>query len=238
VGPFYQAPTRQVQGYTAREIGECMQDKARLDQISQALEKHYSATFAQHGATSRGVDWGPEAQCALRYTKMLEVIPPSERIQEETFELLDVGCGFGGLLGHATQDGLRLNYTGVDVSLSLVDKGRELYPNAQWLHGDVLHLPETRKFDYVVCNGILTQKLQASHLEMNAYAHAVIRKLFALCNKGIAFNVMSTYVNFQAGNLYYRSPVEMLSFCLGELTRKVRLDHAYPLYEYTTYLYR
>ncbi len=210
----------------------------KFAEISKAMETHYSATFAKHGATSRGVDWGPEDQCALRYSKMLEVIPDRERAKEQNFELLDVGCGFGGLLGHATQAGLQLNYSGLDVSQPLVEQGRALYPNAQWMQGDVLQVDDAQRYDYVVCNGILTQKLKASHLEMNAYAHAVIRKLFGLCKKGAAFNVMSTHVNFQADNLYYHSPVEMLAFCLGNLTRKVRLDHAYPLYEYTVYLYR
>jgi 2-polyprenyl-3-methyl-5-hydroxy-6-metoxy-1,4-benzoquinol methylase len=215
-----------------------MPDISKFSEISKAMESHYTATFKKHGATSRGVDWGAEEQCELRYAKMLEVIGDAERLTERPFELLDVGCGFGGLLGYASKSGLKLDYTGVDVSEALVDQGRALYPNAKWSHADVLNLPATRRYDYVICNGILTQKLTATHLEMNDYAAALIRKMFALCNKAVAFNVMSTHVNFQVDNLYYRSPVEMLAFCLAELTRKVRLDHAYPLYEYTMYLYR
>ena len=222
--------------YTFRAKGEGHLEKR--DAITQAMEKHYTSVFERYGATSRGVDWGPDDQCQLRYSKMLEVIPPSERVKEKHFELLDVGCGFGGLMQHAVGQGLVLDYTGIDVSGVLVDKGRSLFPQSQWLVGDALKLSEDKKYDYVVCNGILTQKLQATHLEMNDYAHALILKLFALSKKGVAFNVMSTLVNFQVDNLYYRSPVEMLSFCLGEVTRKVRLDHSYPLYEYTVFLFR
>lgn len=209
-----------------------------FDEISRCMAQHYTAAFNKHGATSRGVDWGPEDQCRLRYEKMLEVIPAEEKMKEKTIRVLDVGCGFGGILGYAGEKGLSLDYTGIDVSSALVDKGKALYPKAKWMTGDVLKMAETERFDYVICNGILTQKLQASHLEMNAYAHALIRKLFALAEKAAAFNVMSTLVNFQAPNLYYRSPVEMLSYCVNEITRKVRLDHAYPLYEYTVFLYR
>ncbi len=50
---------------------------------------------------------------------------------------------------------------------------------------------------------------------------------------------MTTKVNFFANNLYYRNPAEMLSWCLAEITPRLRIDHAYPpLYEYTVYLYR
>jgi hypothetical protein len=49
---------------------------------------------------------------------------------------------------------------------------------------------------------------------------------------------MTSYVNYQASNLYYRNPAELLAWCMSQLTSKVRLDHAYPLYEYTVYLYR
>jgi SAM-dependent methyltransferase len=212
--------------------------EASLDRISSDLEKHYTATFEKHGATSRGVDWGPEEQCKLRYDKMLEAIPAHERVSGKRFQVLDVGCGYGGLLSHAEASGLKLDYTGVDISSRLIEKGRELHPGAQWVLGDVLRMPDTTQYDYVVCNGILTQKLKATHLEMNAYAHALIPKLFSLAGKCVAFNIMSTMVNFQAENLYYRSPAEILSFCLNQITRKVRLDHAYPLYEYTVYLYR
>ena len=46
---------------------------------------------------------------------------------------------------------------------------------------------------------------------MEAFARRLVRKLFDLCRYGIAFNMMSTRVNFMAPNLYYQNPVEMLA---------------------------
>lgn len=62
---------------------------------------------------------------------------------------------------------------------------------------------------------------------MDHFLEALVRQMFALCKVGIAFNVMSSYVNFTAPNLYYRSPVEMLAWCMSEVSTKVMLDHAY-----------
>jgi SAM-dependent methyltransferase len=155
-----------------------------------------------------------------------------------TPSLLDVGCGYGGLLTHARAKGLALDYTGVDVSENMIRHAQETLPEATFFVGDILELAGQGDYDYVVCNGILTQKLTASIRDMNAFAQRLVEKMFALCRQGIAFNVMSSNVNFMADNLYYRSPIELLGWCYTAVTPHVRLDHAYPLYEYTVYLYR
>jgi hypothetical protein len=62
--------------------------------------------------------------------------------------------------------------------------------------------------------------------------------MFSLARHGIAFNMMSSHVNFMAPNLYYKNPLEITAFCATELSRRFRVDHAYPLYEFTMYVYR
>jgi hypothetical protein len=49
---------------------------------------------------------------------------------------------------------------------------------------------------------------------------------------------MSNRVNYMVDYAYYRSPVEILAFCLPELSNKCRIDHAYNRFEFTTYVYR
>ena len=52
-------------------------------------------------------------------------------------------------------------------------------PKAEFIHGDILDHSFNRKFDYVVCNGILTQKLEATGLEMDQFATRLIRRTSA-----------------------------------------------------------
>lgn len=206
-----------------------------MDPVSEALGRHYAEKFSQHGPSSEGVDWGPdEAKAALRYEKMLGVVAgvagrPS---------LLDVGCGYGGLLGYAAGRGVGLDYTGIDVARNMVEWAAANSPAGRFLHGDVLEHEFGAKFDYVVCNGILTQKLEVSGLQMDRFAARLVRRMFDLCEVGVAFNVMTTKVNYYSNNLYYRNPAELLAWCMSEVSAHVRLDHSYPLYEYTVYLYR
>jgi hypothetical protein len=45
-------------------------------------------------------------------------------------------------------------------------------------------------------------------------------------------------VDYTKENLYHRDPAELFAWCLAEITSMVRVDHAYPLFEYCVYLYR
>lgn len=205
--------------------------------ISAALGAHYAQAFAEHGASSRGVDWGEDtADHDIRLDRMLAVTEMGLRSDAEQ-SILDVGCGYGALLERMEARGIALSYTGVDICAPMIDAARARRPDATWRVGDILASEDTAAYDFAVCNGIMTQKLTATQRDMDAFAKTLIARLFQSARVGVAFNVMTTHVNFMSDNLYYRNPAELLAWCMSELTPRVRLDHAYPLFEYTVYLY-
>lgn len=207
-----------------------------MDSVSKSFREHYEKTFQQYGPTSKGVDWGDnEDRQYLRYEKMLSVI---ERGQTKVPTILDVGCGYGGLLKYAHMNKVALQYTGIDVAENMISWARKTFPKATFIVGDILEAEINQRFDYVVCNGILTQKLDVPGIMMDEFASKLIRRIFDLCLKGVAFNVMTTKVNYFSNNLYYRNPAELFSWCISEITSYVRIDHAYPLFEYTMYLFQ
>jgi SAM-dependent methyltransferase len=201
-----------------------------------AFKKHYAATFAAYGATSQGVDWGASEKVAVRYAKMLEVIE-AEQVKGRRISLLDVGCGYGGLLAYAKERNVALDYVGIDVVPEMIASARKAHPEAQFHVGDILATNFGRTFDYAVCNGILTLKLQASLRDADVFAQSLLRKMFASVRRGIAFNTMSTYVDFMGPNGYHKSPLEMIAFCASALSTCFRLDHAYAPFEYTVFVY-
>ena len=206
--------------------------------ISASLAAHYTERLRTHGAVPQGVDWGPDAaDHTLRLDRMLDVLRLDVPLATRP-SLLDVGCGFGSLLERIQARGLEVDYHGIDVAPAMIEAARAQHPGGSFAVADGAALALDRRFDFVVCNGVLTQKLQHSMRDMTDYAHTLIRSMYEHATVGIAFNVMSTHVNFMAPNLYYRSPVELLAWCLQELSPRVRLDHAYPLFEYTLYVYR
>lgn len=207
-----------------------------MTSISEKMEALFTSKFEAHGPTPEGVFWGPELdRFNLRFEKMLALIPEAERTSAS---LLDVGCGFGGLLGFARANGYRLDYTGVDLTENMIAWCQENWPDADFLQQDILKDSPLGEFDYVVANGLLALKLDAQRKEMDAHVRDIVRALFAHCKKGIAFNCMTDRVNFYSDILYYRNPLDFLGWCQNELSPYVKLDHAYPLHEYTIYVYR
>lgn len=203
--------------------------------ISKVLHDHYRKTFLEHGATSKGVDWGDKEWAArLRQEMMLKVVKPDTA----RASIFDVGCGYGALADTIKEMNLPLVYVGIDLVGEMISEAKYRHPEHEFIHGDILATSVACQ-DYVVCNGILTQKVSASTLEMNKFAQQLIKRMFELCKIGVAFNLMTTHVNFQRENLYYRNPAEMLGWCMSEITPHVRIDCAYDLwYEYTVYLYK
>lgn len=207
-----------------------------MHSISKELQLHYSKKFSLHGPSSEGVDWGTdEARALLRYDKMLNV---AAHLPKQRPSLLDVGCGYGGLYRRAIAKKIELQYTGIDIAANMIEWAAANLASGRFIQGDILDAQFEGTFDYVVCNGVLTLKLGVPALQMDEFAAQVIRRIFSLCDIGVAFNVMTTKVNYFSNNLYYRNPAELLAWCLSEITPHFRLDHAYPLYEYTLYLYR
>lgn len=62
----------------------------------------------------------------------------------------------------------------------MINSTKSLYPNDEWSCIDILNDSFHGQYDYVVYNGILTQKLNVSHKLMDRYAHELIKKMFNL----------------------------------------------------------
>ena len=206
-----------------------------MDNITQKLKEHYVKKFDEHGASSQGVDWGPQEKADIRYQVMMNVVHEADR--EAGFSMLDVGCGYGGQLDFAKANGYTAQFTGIDVAPNMIEHANQNLPEGEWITTDLFGWDDNRQFDYVVCNGILTQKLSTTTLEMEAFASKLIASMWAKTRKGLVFNCMTTHVDFKNDGNFYKNPLEMLAEAL-KYTHDVRLDHAYPLYEYAIYMYR
>ncbi|MEM9202303.1 MAG: class I SAM-dependent methyltransferase [Actinomycetota bacterium] len=203
-----------------------------------ALVRHYEACFARHGATAAGVDWPDEAGAALRYDVMLDLIR-HDPLAPTTPTLLDFGCGAGGLLEHLRADALgeHIAYRGHDLSARYIEYCRQTYPDVEFTIGDVLDGYELAPVDYVVANGVFTERLSLGHDAMFAFMVSVLSKLAEVAQRGVAFNVMSTHVDWERDDLFHVDPGRVADLA-GSIGRRFAIRHDYPLYEFTTYLYR
>lgn len=210
------------------------QTQAKL--YSQLID-HYEDCLARHGDSHRGVDWPNPQDAATRYRVMLDVIRPSH----ERPSLLDFGCGAAHLCEYLQAQNLsQIDYAGLDLSAQFVALAKAKFPTRCFYHADILNADETSlpSFDYIVLNGVLTEKLAMSFDEMWDYTQRLLHAVFAKARMGIAFNVMSKQVDWERNDLFHL-PLDLLTgFLTRELSRHFVIRHDYGLYEYTTYVYR
>jgi Methyltransferase domain len=198
---------------------------------------HYEECLARHGDSHLGVDWPNVADAETRYRVMLDVIRQPD---DGPIALMDFGCGAAHLNEYLRRhERTDVRYLGVDASPRFVDLSRRKFPNATFYCADVLAddvaLPAV---DYVVMNGVLTEKRGLPFDEMRDYMFRLLTRVFSFARIGLAFNVMSHHVDWQRDDLFH-VPYDLLAaFLKANLSRHFAFRADYGLYEYTTYVYR
>ena len=141
-------------------------------------------------------------------------------------------------LHHRSQEDL-FDYQGVDISSQFIALCESKFPSHTFIQRDVLRddrgVPST---DYVVMNGLFTERRDLSFEEMWTFMCQILERAWAAADRGIAFNVMSTQVDWQRQDLFHVPTDRLLEHVCGSLSRHTVLRHDYGLYEYTCYVYR
>ncbi len=210
-------------------------NKNYLDKIV----KHYENCLEQHGDSHLGVDWPKTEDVYKRYKVMVDIIRIAED-KSDLVSLLDFGCGAAHLLEYIREQNLQnIAYAGLDVSEKFVDLSKSKFPETVFYQLDILddkaELPE---FDYIVMNGVFTEKRELSFKEMWEYFEKMISKVFRKAKKGLAFNVMSKAVDWERDDLFHVPADMLIDFLTKKLTRNFIIRNDYGLYEFTTYIYK
>jgi SAM-dependent methyltransferase len=203
-----------------------------------AIIRHYEVCFEKHGPTHRGADWPNAEDLAIRFEVMLGVV---RDVGPKPASLLDLGCG-PALLLDFLRDTNRLeqfNYQGIDLSPAMITAANTRWPGHHFECRDILSDPmPTEAFDYVIMNGVLTEKVGLTQEVMSQYAQRIIASAYDMARVGIAFNVMSAHVDWQRDDLFHWPFDEMAAFLKKRCSRHFMIRADYGLYEYTVYVYR
>jgi SAM-dependent methyltransferase len=201
------------------------------------LVRHYEDCFVRHGRTPKGVDWPNADDLATRFEVMLGLL----RAAPARPQLLDLGCGPGLLLDHLQATGRvgAVHYAGIDLSEPMLASARGHWPSHAFERRDILTEPlATRSFDYVLMNGVLTERRSLSQEQMVAFALDLLAAAFDAARVGIAFNVMSKLVDWERDDLFHWGFDEMSRCVSRRLSRHLLIRADYGLYEYTVYVFR
>lgn len=202
-----------------------------------AIVQHYESCLLKHGDTHLGVDWPNLIDAELRYAVMLDAIQPIER----QVTLLDFGCGAAHMYEYINKKKKNKNiiYSGLDMSEQFISLCKSKHPDVQFYCGDVLNddmnLP---KFDYIIMNGVFTERCSLDEEEMFDYMGKLLVALYGIVEVGMAFNVMSKNVDWERNDLFHLSLDKLSEFLARNVSRNFTIRADYGLYEYTTYVYK
>ena len=200
------------------------------------LIKHYEDCLEKHGDCPKGMDWPNEEELERRFKVMSDLVVEPNRNNN----ILDLGCGSGLFYDYLerTKKIPQWNYTGIDMSEPMIELAKKKRCGVKFLTQDVIKTPPPDKtFDYVILNGVLTEKHDLSQDEMILFAKDILRRAFVLAKFGIAFNVMSKNVEWERDDLFHWGLDDLTKFLSSEITRHFIIRNDYGLFEYTTYAF-
>ncbi len=192
-----------------------------------ALVKLYADRVVELGYDVRSIGWKSVEDQVLRFKILAEIgIRAGDSV-------CDVGCGFGDLEPFLRETVGTVGYAGVDISAELLEVARSRRPNLRFTLTDILDVAYADMADWHLLSGALSFKLE----DNLSFTRRMLERMFALSNKGVAANFLSSYVNHQHPRNYHSDPADVFRMAKA-ITPRVALRHDYPLWEFTIYLYK
>lgn len=202
-----------------------------MKDILEGVANLYSRSLGEHGLASKSVGWKDEASHRLRFEKLAQVIDLSKA--GEGISVNDLGCGYGAMFNYLHSMPLvRLTrYYGYDVSEEMLAAAKRFVADrkAEFIQD----LRVTHEADYSFVSGTFNVKLKASDEAWTEHIKETLMQLAAMSTRGLAFNALSTYVDWKQESLYYADPFLFFDFCKRNISKYVSLLHDYPLFEWT-----
>ena len=180
------------------------------------IESHYRNLLLQHGDTPAAAQYSSQKSQERRFFNLMRIG------NLEGMRILDFGSGSGHLATYIKNHSISVEYTGVDIVPEFFIAGKEKHPQHRF---GLLEEFIGEKFDYVFISGVFNNKRNNNR---KFYQESLI-ELFSLCEKGLAFNMMSKYVDYEDKELFYEKPENAFGFVKRNLTPFVNLIHDYKL---------
>lgn len=203
------------------------------------LASHYRDCLQKHGDSVTGMDWPDEVQNRKRLSLMTEILIVDITNASEPLRLLDFACGTSHYYGYLKDQGIadRVRYTGVDINPDAIAIAREKYPENTYVCMDLLEGAEgIGAHDYVVINGLFTQKRSMSDAQMRQFLVDILTALFPYFSKGLAFNAMSGQVDYRKDGAFHLDLNWIAEVMAAKFSRNFIVRHDYGLYENTIFL--
>lgn len=198
-------------------------------------ENVFRSLYHKYKGTSMEVSSESQAHKELRY-KILSKLFKNEKI----IQVHDVGMGLASFYVYLNNNfpNQVIEYSGSDILIEYVKEVKNKYDNIKIYHRDLAEEAGKEKYDYLIMSGLFHQRRDSILSDWEKFAQAIIRNTFLMCNKAIAFNFITPFVDFYQTDVYYCNLPKLLNFINDDLSRFFVLHHNYALFEFTVFVYR
>jgi len=149
----------------------------------------------------------------------------------------DVGAGVCDLHKYLLANKIDHKYSGTEIVPEMIEDSLREYPEIKLYNRNLLTVTN-ETYDFTVLSGTLNRLNGLEKKVWEEYCYNLIKKMFAISSKGIAFNFLTSYSTFSKDDLMYFNPSEILDYCITKLSRVVSIDQSYPLYEATITVFK
>lgn len=205
--------------------------------ISEDQRQHWSRKAEVYGGTPQAVGSESSSHKALRYRLIVDTIANLNGVS-----ILDVGAGVGDFFGYLSAEcpSADIQYTGLELTEALCAQGKEKYPGIDLRPRDIAtesDLP-SKSFDYVVMSGLFHQHGSIPKERWAAHMLFLLERGFALCRRGLAFNVLNRFADFERPGNFHVDTIGLQADISARMGRYFEVRNAYPLFETTFGVFR
>jgi len=206
-----------------------------MSQDKDAIIAHYRALLAEHGSGAKVLQYADDATQAARYDVLCGIARPLGSV-------LDVGCGLAHLHRYLRGLGDGAGYLGVDIVPEFVEIARDSLADDPLADAALIDGQDALPtgYDYALLSGVFNNAMDDNW----GFATTTLRRMWAAADKGIAFNAMTSHVDYFDPGLWYVDPMKMFEFCKRDLGGHPVLRHDYTLrpggfpFEFAMYVYK
>ncbi len=196
-----------------------------------ATQERYRKRWQEFGYDPRTLGWNKDCQW-VRFEAAFDGIRPDE--QES---VLDLGCGFGDLLGFLRARGWQGRYTGVDLVDELIGEARRRHagdPGASFVSGDLESVALTHRHDMAGAIGIFNHRIS----DNLRFVRETIDRMWNATDKVVVCDFLSNTADpdRRQDNLYYADAGDLYALA-AERSRRVMVHHAYMPFEFQVKLW-
>lgn len=201
-----------------------------ISNLKQDLEKNidfYSNLIEKYGIDVKSLNWGSKQSQELRFKVLSQIGDMTNK------SVLDVGCGLGDFYEYLTNNHIKCEYKGIDITPKMVEMAKKRFPSIDFEVKNILEESSDQEYDYIFASGIF----YLVEYEPFIFMQKMVTKMFELARIGVAFNSLSTWASRKENSEFYANPAEVLDFCKS-LSKKVVINHSYHQADFTVFLYK